>query len=433
MEEQSENPPQVVANLVRLVMRAFYEQEHIIIVDYLLKEGPQNELDLAKSLNVQPKFLKSKLVELKADYLLQNTTVAQKKSSKQIVEIVTWHINFKLFIDTVKYRFDRLRKDVKALQQTVELYACMNCGFEYGAYEIHDLYQDGQFICSHCKSGVVDEITAASGGGGKGLEEKIDTDLARIFTNLKLTEGYVIPQASLMHVGGILTKANAQRKIHEDQQQQRILENMGGHAHARKSTSSAGALGGSGTGHKMGTNALMGDRLNVVVEGSDGNASSFSAEENAKKQAKRQQDKKKELTPYFLQREQSTDDSILSTLNVGSKNTNVTPFDEQDSALGPPSKRRKIAQEIDEQAQAELQLYLQQKKDQEEQLKQQEEAAAVAKEEEDFSNPELEGVVVTVQGVPKGINDVTDTDKENMTAEEYRQYMSYMHDDDDNY
>jgi transcription initiation factor IIE alpha subunit len=431
-EVQVLSPPKAVDALVRLVIRAFYEQDHCVIMDALLKWAPITDVELARRLNLQPKFVKSKLVELRNEYLVQSTAEQVKKSSRQTLEIVSFFVDFKLFIDTVNYRFHRLRQEIKAAQQTQEVYLCRNCGFEYTGFDIINLLDpmSGMLVCSHCGTGEVDQGEQGSADDAAGTTEaKMERDLRRILDLLKLADGYVVPLSTRSLAYTIITKFEAQTKSYEDQQQMRVLENMGAHAH-RNMSSSVGALGGSGTGNSgMGSgHSLLGDlSVNVVVE--TDNVEKSSEAENLKKALKRKQDKKKEVTPYFLKRAQGTDETIVQSLNIGPK-TAVMSFDGGEllpSDNEPPTKKRKHdTSDINEEVYAELQMYHQSKQDDDDTAMND---AAMRNAE---SASEWDNVTVLVQGVPKKISEITEEDKQAMTAEEYSTYANMFATTDDN-
>ncbi|KAL0481006.1 transcription initiation factor TFIIE subunit alpha [Acrasis kona] len=421
-------PPQVMIRLVKLVMRAFYEQEHIIIMDSLLKWGPMTDAELSKRLNLLPKFVKSKLTELKSEYMLQNKIEVKKKSSKQTIETVTWSLDLKLFVDTVKYRLYKLKQEVVIQQQTHEEYQCKNeaCGMQYNAYDIVKIsdFYTGTATCEHC-GGEVEETQqiGSTGSGGDTLEGRVDKDLRKIFELLTLTENYAIPLSTKDDPFSVRTKEEAIEENARLTKQIHLMNSMGAHARS-SSSSSAGSLGGSGTGsNAMGARSINNDlSLNVVIEDEDAKNKTISAEEHAAKNKKRKQDKMKQQLPHFLQKKNDEND-YLQAVGVHTNNASEENQDQDEDDTLTTKKDIKF----DEQAYAELQDYVGRTKEN----VIEDTVVDNVQEERTFETSADSDIVVSVSGVMKNINEITQEDKDRMTKEEYDTYMSYIYNEDD--
>jgi transcription initiation factor IIE alpha subunit len=418
---QTMNTQQTVVLLVRLVMRAFYEQDHIVIVDALLKWAPITDVDLAQRLNLQPKQVKQILVALRSEYLVHSSIESVKKSSRQTLEIATWSIDYKLFIDTVNFRLHHLRKELKNKELTVDTFVCPNCSYQFDSYEISsELTHGDAIICSKCGVGEL-EFVSLNGNSSDtvGLEAKLDKDLHRIIVLLKQAENYVIPLSTRTNVYTIVTPAEAQRKKIEDSHAVRLMESMGAHAH-QSTSSSVGALGGSGTGQSgVGArHSLLGNSsVSVIFETEE--SSDKASDENMKKNLKRTQDKKKESIPYFLQRQQSTDDSIIQSIGVSVREIGSGVNIDEDNIS--PQFSKKPHFEVNPVTYAELQNMFAENR----------EKATI--EESTDQNTEMEIpqqvgdiVFVNVGGVPMNINEITEQDIERMSTEEYVVYTEKL-------
>jgi transcription initiation factor TFIIE subunit alpha len=63
--------PQVLQNLVRVVLRSFYEDRHIILVDFLLSERVLSDEELADRLRLVLKEVNRMAAKLREDRLIK--------------------------------------------------------------------------------------------------------------------------------------------------------------------------------------------------------------------------------------------------------------------------------------------------------------------------------------------------------------------------
>ncbi|KAL9097434.1 MAG: hypothetical protein Q9165_000330 [Trypethelium subeluteriae] len=101
--------------LIRSVARAFYDIEHILVIDAIMVHSALNGNDLASCLNMQEKPMRKYAGKLRADGLLHVQTQQVKNETNRVSSRDVFYINFHLAIDAIKYRLYRMTKHIESL------------------------------------------------------------------------------------------------------------------------------------------------------------------------------------------------------------------------------------------------------------------------------------------------------------------------------
>ena len=162
----------LATDLLRIVARAFYTTEHILVLDALIRHSTLPDHDLAYVLSMQPKSLRKLCGRLKEDGLLSVQTRAERKTdgiqsfyggsnNPRVTHKDWYYLNFHRAIDSIKYRMYRLNKHVESLgapmTEKKEL-ACPRCKAQYTNMEVIDRldHSTGRFNCLRCGHYLVD-------------------------------------------------------------------------------------------------------------------------------------------------------------------------------------------------------------------------------------------------------------------------------------
>lgn len=129
--------PRPLKQLVQKVMRGFgYSWEHVIVVDLLIRRIILKEDDIIELLRFERKQLRAILALLKNDKLikfkLRMETGLDGKAFRQNYH----YINYKEFVNVVKYKLDHIRKKFELIDR--------------------DNTSRASFICSFCKKSFTD-------------------------------------------------------------------------------------------------------------------------------------------------------------------------------------------------------------------------------------------------------------------------------------
>lgn len=119
--------PRSLKHLVQKVMRGFYPIDHVIVVDLLIRRRLIKEDDIIDLLKFERKQLRSVLAMLEKDKLtkkkLRIETGIDGKSTKHHL----YYINYKAFVNVVKYKLDHMRKKIELEERDLTARASFVC------------------------------------------------------------------------------------------------------------------------------------------------------------------------------------------------------------------------------------------------------------------------------------------------------------------
>ena len=159
--------PPVLKRLCKIVVRGFYESEHAALVTLLTnsKYPCLKEDDLIRLLGFDRKQLRQTLVRLKNDKLIKQRTHKEKNIETGTTSSFNYYfINYKLFVNVVKYKLDHVRKKIESEEKQSKnrpSFVCVQCSNKYSDLEVDRLLdmETGQLKCTLCE-GLVEEDSA---------------------------------------------------------------------------------------------------------------------------------------------------------------------------------------------------------------------------------------------------------------------------------
>lgn len=124
-------------------MRGFYSPEQMIVVDLLMRRVVLKEDDMSELLRFEKKQLRAVLALLKNDKLvkfkLRMETGVDGKAFKQNY----YFINYKDFVNVVKYKLDHIRKKFELIDRdntSRASFLCSFCGKSFTDLEVDMLF-----------------------------------------------------------------------------------------------------------------------------------------------------------------------------------------------------------------------------------------------------------------------------------------------------
>ncbi|RMX62149.1 hypothetical protein DD238_004709 [Peronospora effusa] len=146
----------LVEKLVKLVGRAFYSDEHVVVLGALIREKFMKDDEMGNAVNLQTRQVRKIMNELHQDNLVCEEVLNDKRSGGSS-STSYWYIDYKYFVDVVQYRLYMMHehlKDSEQLEIERQTFQCSDpeCGREYTALEAQLLLMPGQFQfrCGHC-------------------------------------------------------------------------------------------------------------------------------------------------------------------------------------------------------------------------------------------------------------------------------------------
>lgn len=152
--------PKSLTNLIRLIMRGFYNIDQKLVIDILVRRGEMKEDDLVDTLKLDKKHLRSLIQQMKQDKFISVRPIMETEDGKSTRRNY-YSINFRMFVNVVKYKIDHMRRKLETEERDLTSRAsfiCQSCRKTFTDLELGQIYDPGrsQFRCSYC-DGIVDE------------------------------------------------------------------------------------------------------------------------------------------------------------------------------------------------------------------------------------------------------------------------------------
>jgi len=156
--------PSSLKNLARLVARGFYSIEDALIIDVLVRNPCMKEDDISELLKFERKMLRARIATLRNDKFLQ-VRLKMETVDNKTQKVNYYYINYKTFVNVVKYKLDHMRKRMETEERdatSLASFKCPNCHKTFTDLEADQLYDPmaDEFRCYMCHS-VVEEDQSA--------------------------------------------------------------------------------------------------------------------------------------------------------------------------------------------------------------------------------------------------------------------------------
>jgi transcription initiation factor IIE alpha subunit len=160
------NAIKVAEDIVGIVVRSFYDEDAVVVMDGLLiltRQGGIKDQDLAQQLNLQNKLVRRQLVQLENDNLVRSVERKEMHGNRE-VNVQYWHVDYKLAVDAVKLRLRRMKKALEEapVQRTMQ-YVCNRCIDDderhptWDEFSVQELGTQLPFECPFCKEELDEE------------------------------------------------------------------------------------------------------------------------------------------------------------------------------------------------------------------------------------------------------------------------------------
>lgn len=207
------NMAELALRLLRMIARAFYQTEHIIVIDALCFHSTLSDMDLAHLLSMQIKPLRKIAGRLREDGLLSVQTRTERRTDgsggfysggpgqagKERVTHRDWYyINFHRAIDCIKYRMWKLSKHVESIgapmTERKEL-VCPRCKSQYTELEVMDSIDPmtGDFLCHRC-SHALDRVKEEEGVNENESMKRLNSQLEPLLILMRQIDSTSVPE-----------------------------------------------------------------------------------------------------------------------------------------------------------------------------------------------------------------------------------------------
>ncbi|KAI4291470.1 transcription initiation factor TFIIE subunit alpha [Pancytospora philotis] len=182
----------VVKQLIKTVVRIFYEPQHVAITDILLESVLLSDTEFCAKMKMLNREFNRLIVRLKEDHLVKyDIKVEVQEDGKQLLKTV-YFFNYSEAKDIIKYKIYKMTKLLEdKLRVTGEQYYCGECDRVFSALDAQACMDGFVFHCVHCNSELV-EYTAKLDESDVDLKELMGC-LRHVITLLKEVDTYKIP------------------------------------------------------------------------------------------------------------------------------------------------------------------------------------------------------------------------------------------------
>eukprot|EP00794_Sanderia_malayensis_P000656 gene656-1324_t len=160
----SEVPP-ILKRLAKMTAYAFYEAEHIAIVSLLAVVPCVDEDSLIERLSFDKRQLRQALARLRVDKLVKQRVHKEKQPDTGNFNVYNFYfINYKIFVNVVKYKLDHIRKKLESDEQMAKnrpSFTCSKCENKYSDLEVDRLldFTTGLLKCTYCGGSVEEDAS----------------------------------------------------------------------------------------------------------------------------------------------------------------------------------------------------------------------------------------------------------------------------------
>ncbi|KAF5287735.1 hypothetical protein FQA39_LY15755 [Lamprigera yunnana] len=186
--------PSSLKQLARLVVRGFYTIEDALIVDMLVRNPCMKEDDICELLKFDRKQLRARIATLRSDKYIQVRLRMETGMDGKAQKVNYYFINYKSFVNVVKYKLDLMRKRMETEERDATSRAsfkCPGCFKTFTDLEADQLFDIAtcEFRCTYCREVVEEDQSALPKKDSRLLLAKFNEQLEPLFVLLREVEG----------------------------------------------------------------------------------------------------------------------------------------------------------------------------------------------------------------------------------------------------
>lgn len=184
--------PGGLKQLARLVARAFYTVEDALIVDMLVRNPCMKEDDICEMLKFDKKLFRTRIATLRTDKFLHTRMKMETIDSKSS-KVNYYYINYKTFVNIVKYKLDQMRKRMETSERDATSRAsfkCTQCQKPFTDLDVNHLLslETGDMHCTICHGEVEEDATAGPKSDSRIMVAKFNEQMEPLYKLLKEVE-----------------------------------------------------------------------------------------------------------------------------------------------------------------------------------------------------------------------------------------------------
>ncbi|RVE57722.1 hypothetical protein OJAV_G00202070 [Oryzias javanicus] len=183
--------PAALKRLAKQVVRGFYDVEHALALDVLIRNPCVREEDMQELLKFDRKQLRSVLNTLKADKFVKCRMRVETAFDGKTTRHNYYFINYRVLVNVVKYKLDHMRRRIETDERDSTnraSFRCPCCSSAFTDLEANLLFDmmTGTFRCTFCQTEVEEDTSVCP--DGRTLVARFNEQIEPIYALLRQTE-----------------------------------------------------------------------------------------------------------------------------------------------------------------------------------------------------------------------------------------------------
>ncbi|BES94043.1 transcription initiation factor [Nesidiocoris tenuis] len=189
--------PSSLKQLARLVVRGFYSIDDTLIIDMLVRNPCMKEDDICELLKFEKKMLRARIATLRADKFIQVRLRMETGEDGKAQKVNYYFINYKTFVNVVKYKLDLMRKRMETEERDATSRAsfkCPRCSKTFTDLEADQLFDfiTGEFRCTYCREIVEEDLSALPKKDSRMQLARFNSQIEPLYELLRQVEGILL-------------------------------------------------------------------------------------------------------------------------------------------------------------------------------------------------------------------------------------------------
>lgn len=186
--------PGSLKKLARKVVRGFYTIEDALIVDLLVRNPCMKEDDICELLKFERKMLRARISILRNDKFIQVRLKMETGLDGKAQKVNYYFINYKTFVNVVKYKLDLMRKKLETEERDATSRAsfkCPSCCKTFTDLEADQLFDfaSNEFRCTYCREVVEEDQSALPKKDSRLMLARFNDQMEPLYMLLREVEG----------------------------------------------------------------------------------------------------------------------------------------------------------------------------------------------------------------------------------------------------
>ncbi|XP_052037650.1 general transcription factor IIE subunit 1-like [Apodemus sylvaticus] len=185
--------PTALKRLAKYVVRGFYDIEHVLALDILIRNRCVKEEDMLELLKFNRKQLRSVLNNLKADKFIKSRMRVETAANGKTTHHNYYFISYRTLVNVVKYKLDHMRRKIETDERNSTSRASFKCPVCYSTFTDLDANQlfeptTGTFHCTFCHTEVEENESAMPKKDARTLLARFNEQIEPIYALLREIE-----------------------------------------------------------------------------------------------------------------------------------------------------------------------------------------------------------------------------------------------------